>query len=79
MFVPLFRDCRLVELAIVAALAKIGEEMLFRGVIQSVAAAEIGGQRGVRLALLLASGTTPSGAASRRCPSSPAQPLCRRP
>jgi membrane protease YdiL (CAAX protease family) len=53
--VPLFRDCRLVELAIIATLAGIGEEMLFRGVIQAAAAVEIGGQRGVWLGLLLAS------------------------
>jgi len=53
--VPLFRDCRLVELAIIATLAGIGEEMLFRGVIQAAAATEIGGQRGVWLGLLVAS------------------------
>jgi uncharacterized protein len=55
MLVPLFRDCRLAELAIIATLAGIGEEMLFRGVIQAAAAQEIGGQRGVWLGLLLAS------------------------
>jgi uncharacterized protein len=55
MLVPLFHDCRVVELAIIAALAGIGEEMLFRGVLQSAAAAEIGGERGVWLALLIAS------------------------
>jgi uncharacterized protein len=53
--VPLFRDCRLAELAVIATLAGIGEEMLFRGVIQAAAAQEIGGQRGVWLALLLTS------------------------
>jgi uncharacterized protein len=53
--VPLFRHCRLAELAIIAALAGIGEEMLFRGVIQAAAAGEIGGPRGVWLALLIAS------------------------
>jgi uncharacterized protein len=53
--VPLFRDCRLAELAIIATLAGIGEEMLFRGVIQAAAAQEIGGQRGVWLGLLLTS------------------------
>jgi uncharacterized protein len=55
MLVPLFRDCWVVELAVIAALAGIGEEMLFRGVIQSAAAAEIGGERGVWIALLIAS------------------------
>ena len=38
MLVPFFRDCRLVELAIIATLAGMGEEMLFRGVIQAAAA-----------------------------------------
>jgi uncharacterized protein len=55
MLVPLFRDCRLVELAVIAALAGIGEEMLFRGVIQAAAAQEIGGQRGVWGALAVTS------------------------
>ena len=52
--VPLFRECRLVELAIIAALAGIGEEMLFRGVVQAAAAQEIGGQHGVWLGLVIA-------------------------
>ena len=51
--VPLFRSCSIVELAIIAALAGIGEEMLFRGVIQAAATAGIGGQRGVWLGLLI--------------------------
>jgi uncharacterized protein len=55
MLVPLFRDCRLLELVLIAALAGIGEEMLFRGVIQAAAAQEIGGQRGVWVALLVTS------------------------
>jgi uncharacterized protein len=54
LLVPLFRDCRLIELGIVAALAGVGEEMLFRGVIQAGAAAEFGGPHGVWLGLLLA-------------------------
>jgi uncharacterized protein len=55
MLVPLFQNCRLLELAVIATLAGIGEEMLFRGVIQAAAAAEIGGQRGLWLGLLVAS------------------------
>ena len=55
MLVPLFRDCQLVQLAIIAALAGIGEEMLFRGVIQSAVAEGIGGPHGVWLGLLIAS------------------------
>ncbi len=52
--VPLFRDCRFTELAVIAALAGIGEEMLFRGVIQAAVAQQIGGPRGVWLGLLMA-------------------------
>ncbi len=32
---PLFQDCSLFDLAVISALAGIGEEMLFRGVIQA--------------------------------------------
>ncbi len=32
--VPLFRNCHLVDLLLISALAGLGEEMLFRGVIQ---------------------------------------------
>jgi len=52
--VPLFRDCRLVQLAIIAALAGVGEETLFRGVVQAAAAQQIGGPYGVWLGLLVA-------------------------
>jgi uncharacterized protein len=45
--VPLFRGCRLVELAIIAALAGVGEEILFRGVIQAAVMQRIGGPAGV--------------------------------
>jgi uncharacterized protein len=54
MLVPLFRGCPVVHLAIIAALAGLGEEMLFRGVIQTAVAEEIGGPRGVWLALVIA-------------------------
>jgi membrane protease YdiL (CAAX protease family) len=51
---PLFRDCRLVQLAVIAALAGLGEEMLFRGVIQAAVAAEIAGPHGPWLGLAVA-------------------------
>jgi uncharacterized protein len=53
--VPMFRDCNLTQLVIIAALAGVGEEMLFRGVVQAAVAAEIGGPHGVWLGLLIAS------------------------
>jgi len=33
-FIPLLRQCRLFELAVIALLAGLGEEMLFRGIVQ---------------------------------------------
>jgi hypothetical protein len=51
--VPLFRSCGFMEIAIIAVLAGIGEEMLFRGVLQAAVAQEIGGQRGIWLGLLI--------------------------
>jgi uncharacterized protein len=51
---PMFRDCRLAELALIAAFAGIGEEMLFRGVVQPAVAEAIGGPHGVLLGLLIA-------------------------
>ncbi len=53
--VPLFRDCHLAQMAVIAALAGLGEEMLFRGVIQAAVASEIGGQHGVWIGLAVAS------------------------
>jgi len=35
LLVPMFRDCRVLELAVISALAGLGEEMLFRGVLQA--------------------------------------------
>jgi uncharacterized protein len=52
--VPMFRECGLVELAIISMLAGLGEEMLFRGVIQAAVAEQIGGPRGVWLGLAAA-------------------------
>jgi uncharacterized protein len=54
LIVPLFRDCSLAELAVIAALAGIGEETLFRGIVQTGLAQAIGGPRGVWLGLLVA-------------------------
>lgn len=54
LIVPLFRDCRLIELAAISALAGFGEEALFRGVIQNALAGAVGGSEGVFVGLLLA-------------------------
>lgn len=51
---PLFRQCGLLQLFIIAALAGLGEEMVFRGVVQAAVANEIGGPRGVWLGLIIA-------------------------
>lgn len=53
--IPLFRECRTMEVAVIAAMAGIGEEMLFRGVLQAAVAKEIGGPAGVWLGLVIAS------------------------
>lgn len=44
LLVPLFRDCRLPDLAVISVLAGVGEEMLFRGVVQQAVADWCGGQ-----------------------------------
>jgi len=43
---PLFRDCRLVDLAVISILAGLGEEMLFRGLIQQWVAGWVAGPSG---------------------------------
>jgi uncharacterized protein len=48
-----FRDCPLVQLAILSTLAGLGEEMLFRGVVQAAAMTEIGGPAGVAVGLVV--------------------------
>lgn len=53
--VPLFRDCTTMQLLAIAAMAGLGEEMVFRGVLQAAAAEEIGGAYGDGLGLLIAS------------------------
>jgi len=55
LLVPLFRDCNAVELAVISILAGLGEEMLFRGVLQEAVAGWIGGQAGVWVGLALVS------------------------
>jgi membrane protease YdiL (CAAX protease family) len=52
--VPLFANCSLVELAVIAALAGLGEETLFRGVVQAGVADKIGGPFGIYAGLLAA-------------------------
>ncbi len=52
--VPLFAHCSLMELAVIAALAGLGEEMLFRGVVQAGVADKIGGPFGIYAGLLAA-------------------------
>lgn len=54
MLVPLFQNCGTLQLLVIAALAGIGEEMLFRGVVQPAVAEQIGGPSGVWLGLLIA-------------------------
>ena len=51
--VPWLRNCRLAEMALVAALAGLGEEMLFRGVIQAALADWLGGPAGPWIACVL--------------------------
>lgn len=54
LLVPLFRDCRLVELALISALAGLGEEMLFRGVVQLTIAEGFGGTPGTWIGIAAA-------------------------
>jgi uncharacterized protein len=53
-FIPLFRQSRMVELAIISLLAGLGEEMLFRGIIQAWATDIIGGPFGIGIGLCAA-------------------------
>lgn len=52
--VPLFQGCGLVELVIIATLAGVGEEMLFRGIIQAAVVEQVGQPHGVWCGLLAA-------------------------
>ena len=49
--VPMFRGCRLLEIAAISLVAGIGEEMLFRGLLQGGLAQWIGGPVGVWVGL----------------------------
>ncbi len=42
MLLPLFAECRLVDLALISLVAGLGEELFFRGVIQDGMAARVG-------------------------------------
>ena len=53
--VPLFRGWGLLEMALVAGLAGLGEELLFRGVIQSAVSDWMGGDYGPLWGLIFAS------------------------
>lgn len=50
---PLFADCTLFDLALISLAAGVGEEMLFRGVIQAALARWLGTTWGVILASIL--------------------------
>ena len=52
--VPLFRDFSLLDLAALAVLAGLGEELLFRGVIQAAMSGAIGGGTGTLVGLAVA-------------------------
>jgi uncharacterized protein len=52
--IPLFRECRMLELAVIALLAGLGEEMLFRGIVQGWVADKVGGPYGVGIGLAAA-------------------------
>ena len=55
MLTPMFRDIGLVNLALISALAGLGEELLFRGLLQQGLADWIGGPAGVWIGLAAAS------------------------
>jgi membrane protease YdiL (CAAX protease family) len=50
-FIPMFRQCRMIELFIIALLAGLGEEMLFRGILQTWVADKVGGPYGIGVGL----------------------------
>lgn len=52
---PLFREATILQLAILALVAGLGEEALFRGVIQEMAADKVGGPAGIWVGLVVAS------------------------
>ncbi len=50
---PLFATCSLIDLAVIAALAGVGEEMLFRGVLQEVLSARLNPWLGLAVASVI--------------------------
>ncbi len=52
LLVPLFRNCRIWELAVISVAAGLGEELLFRAVAQGGVAAWVGGTNGVWVGLI---------------------------
>jgi uncharacterized protein len=50
-FIPMFRQCRMIELLIIALLAGLGEEMLFRGILQAWVTDKVGGPYGIGVGL----------------------------
>lgn len=54
LLVPLFRTCRVADMAVISVLAGLSEEMLFRGVVQALAAGWVEGPLGVWLGLAVA-------------------------
>jgi membrane protease YdiL (CAAX protease family) len=50
---PMFRQCTLLDLALIAALAGLGEELLFRGVVQPYLVEWLGLAAGLALASIL--------------------------
>ncbi len=55
LIVPLLRGCTVLELAAIAIAAGVGEEMLFRAILQEVAAGSVGGPAGPWVGLVAAS------------------------
>ncbi len=53
-FLPLFSQCSVLELLVISVLAGLGEEMLFRGIVQDGLDKGIGGAAGPWLALVAA-------------------------
>ena len=47
LLIPLFRNCPTTEILVICLLAGLGEEMLFRGVVQQAVADWVGGPAGV--------------------------------
>lgn len=55
LLVPLFRECRVIDLAVISLLAGLGEEMLFRGVLQELTSRLMADPAGVWVGLAAAS------------------------